>query len=171
MSLTLTSTLSIAPVQTGSATEFDATARFAPSVNTSISWTDGTGADMANTLWCDQARSLPATTNDDLDLAGGLTDALGATVTNARIKLIYIKNNATTAGYFLEVGGAASNPISTIFAATNDILKIPPGGELWLKASDATGWAVTAGSADVLRIRNGNAATLTYDIMIVGANA
>jgi hypothetical protein len=37
--------------------------------------------------------------------------------------------------------------------------------------ADALGYLVTAGTGDVLRITNGGAGAVTYDIAIVGASA
>ena len=171
MPLATTIQVSLSPVLTGAASEFSATPRFAPSVNDSLSWETGTGASQADLVWADQARSINATTNDDLDLAGGLTDGLGATVTMARLKLIYIKNNETTAGRVIQLGGSATNPVSTLFGATPDYLTIPPGGIFCLAVPDATAFAVTGGSADTIRIRNPNASAITYDIILIGASA
>lgn len=171
MPLATTMQLSISPVLTGSASEFSGTPRFAPSVNESLSWETGTGANQADLMWADAARSINAASNDDLDLTGGLTDALGNTVTMLRIKQIYIKNNETTAGRVLRVGAAGTNPISTLFGATADYIIIPPTGWLWLATGDATAWALTGGSADVLRVANPGASAVTYDIIVIGSSA
>lgn len=171
MPLATTIQVALSPVLTGSTTEFSATPRFAPSVNDSLSWETGTGASQADVIFADQSRSLTATTNDDFDLAGALTDGLGASVAMARLKLIYVKNNETTAGRVLQIGGSASNPISTLFGATADYIIVPPGGIFLLAVPDATAFAVTAGSADTIRIRNPNASTITYDVIFIGASA
>jgi hypothetical protein len=132
--------------------------------------TDGVGENQMNLIWSD-TRSLNATASEDLDLAGGLTSGLGATLTFARVKELAIVNNTTTAGFFLEVGGAASNAWSTPFGSTNDVIKVAPGGCLKLSAPSAAGYAVTAGTADILKINNPNASSISYSILIGGANA
>ena len=134
-------------------------------------FTDGTGAAQVNLVWSD-TRSLSASTSENLDLAGGLTSGLGATLTFARIKHISIRNNTTTAGFTLEVGGAASNAFSTLFGATADYLIIRPGGVFTITAPDAIGYVVTAGTADILKINNPNGGgAVSYSIVIAGSNA
>ena len=171
MPLATTMQLAISPVLTGSASEFSGTPRFAPSINDSLSWETGTGANQADLMWADENRTLSASSNDDFDLAGGLTDKLGSTITMARLKMIYIKNRETTAGRTLRLGAAGSNPMSTIFGATNDYLLIPPGAEFWIAVPDATAFAVTGGSADVLRVANPGGSDIAYDIILIGASA
>lgn len=171
MALSISQSLSLSPTFTSSSSEFANTPRWAPSISEALSWTDGTGSGESNRLWGDEQRSISAASNDDLDLAGGLTDVFGNTITMARVKMIYIKNRDTTAGKVLRVGAAGTNPISTLFGATPDYLIIPPSGYLWLATGDATAWALTAGSADVLRIANPNASSIEYDILLVGSSA
>ena len=61
-----------------------------------IELTDGQGAGKANALWHDR-RTLSAT-SETLDLAGGITDSFGNTLTMDNIKAIFIQNRETTAG-------------------------------------------------------------------------
>jgi hypothetical protein len=48
------------------------------------------------------------------------------------------------------------------------VVKVPAGGMLLLYAPDATGFAVTAATADQLKITNSAGASCDYDIVIVG---
>jgi hypothetical protein len=130
----------------------------------------GTGADQADQVWGDE-RSLNATTGEDLDLAGSLTNALGTTVTFARIKGIIIHVTTTTAGYTLQVGGASSNQFINWVANSSDIVNVRGGGVFMLWAPDATAYVVTAGTGDLLKIYNPNAGAITYKIMLIGATA
>jgi hypothetical protein len=138
----------------------------------------GTGAAQADRLYR-ATRTLAATTGEDLDLAGSLTDAFGATLTFARVKGILIKLNTTTAGYTLQVGGSASvtgatatsNQFINWVASATDIINVRGGGFLLLWSNDATGYAVTASTGDLLKIYNPNAASITYDIILIGASA
>ncbi len=55
-------------------------------------------------------------------------------------------------------------------AAKPDTVKVKPGGAIALVAPDATGYAVTAGTADQLKVANSAGGTsVTYDIIIIGA--
>lgn len=129
------------------------------------SWADGTGANQANRVFHDQ-RTVGSGANDDLDVAGGLVNAFGETITLTKLKAVYIENTHATLS--LRLGAAGTNPISSLFAATNDILIIPAMGSVLLIAPDTTGYAVTAGSADVLRVANPGGSAVTYKIVLVG---
>jgi hypothetical protein len=138
----------------------------------SVSLASGTGAGQADRAFTD-TRTLSASATEDLDLAGVLTDAFGATLTFAKVKGIYIAaasgntnnvivGNATTNGFISWVGGAAHT------------LTVRPGGVLALfcGAADTNGYAVTAGTADLLKIANSAGTTsVTYDIAIIGTSA
>lgn len=133
---------------------------------------NGTGADQADMSWSD-TRSVAAGANDDLDLAGSLTNAFGATLSLARIKAIYVKNKATAGGATLLIGAAGSQPITSLFGDTSDKIKLAPQAEIMIFCPTATAYAVGAGSADKLRIAhdNSNSTSVSYDICIVGATS
>ena len=136
------------------------------------SWTitNGTGANQANVMWHDR-RTLAATTSEDLDLSGVLTDAFGVSVALARVKAIIV-SAASTNGGLIQVGGAAANQFINWVANASDIIQIRAGGFFMLVAPDATAYAVTAATGDLLKIANTDgAAAGTYDIYIIGASA
>lgn len=135
-----------------------------PTIDFGDTLIQGTGTDQANMVWGDQ-RSLSAT-SENLDLAGGLTDVFGTTITFTYIKGLLIKNSTATAGANLLVGGAAANAWYAPFNAATDIVKVGPNGSLLIWHPGA-GWAVTAGTGDILKIDSG-AATIIYKIMIIG---
>ena len=128
----------------------------------------GVGASQADKLFSD-TRTIAASGTDDLDLAGVLTDPLGATITMARIRgLIVVAASGNTNNVVMGVG---TNPITTILGGTTPTLNIRPGGFLALFAPDAVGYVVTASTADILRFANSGAGTgVTYDIVILGAS-
>jgi hypothetical protein len=114
-------------------------------------------------------RTIAASSNDDLDLNGVLTNALGASVALTKVRTIVIKAAPGNTNDVV-VGNATSNGVASIFGATTHTVKIKPGGMLALTAPDATAYAITAGTADILRIANGGAGTsVTYDILILGS--
>lgn len=130
----------------------------------------GTGADQADRGWSDQ-RTLAASASEDLDLAGSLTDPAGATITFARVKLILVEAAAANTNNVV-VGGAASNAFVGPFGDATDTIAVRPGGFLLLVAKDATAYAVTAGSGDLLTVTNSAGSTsVTYNIAIIGASA
>lgn len=135
----------------------------------SLGFSTGVGASQADKIFADQ-RTIAASGTDDLDLAGVLLDALGAVITMARIRALIVK--AAAANTNNVVMGVGTNPITSILGGTTPTLTIRPGGLLVLAAPDATGYVVTASTADILRFANSGAGTsVTYDVVIVGASA
>lgn len=130
----------------------------------STRYTLGSTSGMANQVFQDQ-RTLSAT-SEELDLSGVLMNKLGETITFTKIRSILIRNLATQTGRVLSVGGAAANALAGLFAATNDIIRIGPGGA-FLIDSPVDGITVTGGTGDLLKIDAGSN-TITYDITIVG---
>lgn len=131
--------------------------------------TSGTGADQADMLWHDR-RTVNASSNEDLDLAGSLTNAFGDTQTFARIKAVIIAAAAGNTNN-VRVTRPASNGVP-LFLAASDGLDVRPGGVFAWYAPDATAVAVTAGSGDLLNIANSSSGTsVTYDIIVIGASA
>jgi len=130
-----------------------------------ISLLDGTGAGKASKGYS-APRSLAASATDALDLAGGLTDAFGASITFTKIKMIIIKAADTNTGN-LTVGGGTTPANSWLGAATDKVV-IKPGGIFILAAPDANGYTVTNTSADLLNIVNTVAASAAYEILLAG---
>lgn len=130
---------------------------------------DGTGIGAADRIFSD-TRTVAASANDDIDLAGVLTDAFGAALTFVKVKGVYVRS-ATANTQAFTVGAAAANGLTTLFAATAVTLR--PGGALLVTSgpTDTTAHAVTAGTGDLLRIANGAGASITYDIVIIGTSA
>lgn len=137
----------------------------------SMSLLSGTAAGQADRVFSDR-RTLAASATEDLDLAGVLLDAFGAAITFARIKGLVIAA-ATTNTNNVVVGAAASNPWATLLSATGTVT-LRPGAFIAVGTgtTDATGYAVTAGTADLLKVANSAGSTsVTYDIHIIGASA
>ncbi len=138
----------------------------------SASLADGTGADQADKVWHDE-RTIAAASNDELDLNMLTTTIFGSTVTInlAKVKAILVVNLSTNAGDELEVGGAATNPFTGPFnGVASAVVEVGPDSALLL-CNKKDGWPVTNGSSDTLRIRNPNAAAVSYRIVIVGTSA
>lgn len=133
-------------------------------------WSSGVGANMVDILWSDQ-RTISASANDDLDLAAGLTDAFGNSLTFVRVKFIYIKNVSADAATEIQIDQTVTNDWSTLFGG-GAIIPLLTGAWLAHEAPDAAAWLVTASTADLLRITNNDASnSAIYDITIMGASA
>lgn len=137
------------------------------SFNPNVTLTHGTGANQANAQFFDR-RTLAASATEDIDLAGGLTDAFGNALVFTKIRAIGIQALATNTNNVL-LGGAASNQLATLFGAVNDVIVVRPGGLFLVVAPDAAGYAVTAATGDLLKIANSAGSTgVTFDIAILG---
>ncbi|MFC8491783.1 hypothetical protein ACFUJU_13470 [Streptomyces sp. NPDC057235] len=170
MPLSSAASVSIAGALTATLAQGQATYPFG--LSRSVSLVDGTGAGAANRVWT-ATRTLAASASEDLDLAGVLTDAFGATVSFAKVKGLMVTAADTNSNNVI-IGGASSNGfISWVGAATHTVT-VRPGGALALLAgsADATGYAVTASTGDLLKVANsGGGSSVTYSIAIIGTSA
>lgn len=130
-----------------------------------IGISSGNGAGQANACFFDR-RTISGSSSESLDLAGGLTDAFGASLTFTRIKAIYIKADPANAGNIV-IGGASSNAFAGPFADASDKLAIAPG-QTFIVTNLGSGWTVTAGTGDLLQIANSGASAGSYEVAIVG---
>ena len=127
----------------------------------------GAGAGQANIVFAD-TRTIAASANDDLDLAGSLPGALGGTIGFALVRAIIIRAAAGNTNNVV-VGGAPSNGFVGPFGAAAHTVAIRPGDEL-LITNRGPGWTVTPGTGDLLRVANGGAgSTVSYDIILIGS--
>lgn len=138
---------------------------------------NGTAAGQADRLYVHEG-TIATSSNVDLDLAGSLTDLFGGTITFARIKMIYVELTTETEVPFILVGGATANAfanwITSAGTITTDVpaVRVRNGGAFMLSCSDATGYVVTAGTGDILRLQNTDAThSAKYRIALVGASA
>ncbi|MGW6455027.1 hypothetical protein ACWF94_03730 [Streptomyces sp. NPDC055078] len=133
--------------------------------------TDGTGAGKADKVFHDR-RTLAASATEDLDLAGVLLDAFGAAITFVRIKGLFVSAAAANTNSVV-VGNASATAWASLLGATGTVT-LRPGATVGVMAgaADAVGYAVTAGTGDLLKVANSAAGTaVTYDIVIVGSSA
>lgn len=172
MPLTAKIKASIEAVQTG-ANDYGAP-RFTPQVAELIELVNGTVAGAADLIFVDE-RTVASGANDDLDLAGVLASALGGAITFVEIVAILLINKpksgpANTTNLTI---GAGTNPfIGFLGGTTPTIGPIRPGGLVLIASPADVGiGAVTASTADILRIANGAGAAATYQIAILGRSA
>ena len=130
----------------------------------------GTGSTVGNAdlLWSDR-RSINASSNEDLDFAGSLTGAFGATLTFARIKAVMVKAASTNTNNVV-ITRPASNGVP-LFAAASDAISVLPGG-LFLWVAPGAGVTVTASTGDLINVSNSGAGSaVSYEIVVIGASA
>lgn len=127
-------------------------------------FTNGMGSGKAQILAYGSS-TLLTNTSEELDLTALGTAYGDGAIT--KIKALIIWLDTATTGYRLEVGAAASNAISTLFGNTNDVLKVTAGGILLLTAP-VDGYAITADTADILKINNPSGGSVTYNWVVIG---
>ncbi len=147
---------------------------FSPTMQAMLQTSNGTGAGQANLLFIDE-RTVASASSDDLDLAGVLSNAFGATITAAELVAVFVIN-APRAGAAnttdLTVGGGPNAVVGFLGGTTPTVGPIRPGGFFMLGCGHAAGiGAVTAGTGDILRIANASGAAATYQIAILARTA
>ncbi len=136
-------------------------------INTILELANGVGLNQADQLWHDQ-RTLAPSANEDLDLAGSLVDAFGATLTFTAIKGMIFKAAVGNTNN-VQVGNSGVNGFINWVGDTSDLINIKPGGIFCLFDPTAAGYAVTGGTGDLLKVTNSGAGTsVTYDVVLVG---
>jgi hypothetical protein len=146
------------------------------SLSKKMTLTGGTGVGKGDQLWHD-TRTLTTGATETLDLYGSLTNGLGQTVNFNTIRGMVIVNPSTTST--LEYGGAASNAWAPMFKSATDIGVIRMSASttslayVIYTAPDATGYDVTAGTADQLKITHGgeDSISTSYQIILIGEQA
>lgn len=132
----------------------------------------GTGVGQADLLFHD-TRTLSASATENLDLSGSLADAFGATLAFVKVKAIVFVAAAANTNNVI-VGGDVTNTFFPMFGAETDSLILRPGTTFALicGATDSVGYAVTASTADLLKVTNSAGSTsVTYDVYIFGTSA
>jgi hypothetical protein len=134
-----------------------------------MQFASGTGANQADIVWADE-RTIAASSSEDLDLAGVLADAFGATVAAAEVVAILVIADAANTNNV--VIGDATSPIP-LFGGTNPTHAVKPGGVFFAAAPNAAGLlTVGAGSTDDLKVANSSSGTgVTYKIAILARSA
>jgi hypothetical protein len=130
----------------------------------------GVAADQADRVFSD-TRTVTASANEDLDLAGALLQVDGSAFTPAKLKLIFISAAAGNTNDVL-VTRPASNGVPFLTAA-GDGFALKPGGSFLLYSPTLAGiCSVTAGTGDLINVANSaGGSSVIYSIIIVGTSA
>lgn len=129
---------------------------------------DGNGDGEADLVY-HSAETLPSGASVLLDVYGTLTNAFGETIRMSAVKCLAVKHKGSLGT--LTVGGGA-NAITSFWETNGDSLVIQGEGGIVLWADEDTGYAVTSGTAENIRItHNGDTAQdITYEILIIGVS-
>lgn len=147
------------------------TAQAPVSLDHTVTLADGIAAGQGNRIFAD-TRTLAASGTEDLDLAGALLDPLGGSASMLRVKALVVRAAAGNTN-LVTVGRPGTNGWATLLGAVGAV-NLRPGAVLAVACGedDATGYAVTAGTGDLLTVANSAAGTpVTYDIVVIGASA
>lgn len=136
-------------------------------LNWSVLLSNGTTSGLASQMWHD-TRTLIASATEDLDLAGGLSNAFGVTLTFVQVKLVLIRaSSANTNSVIVSRKATTGFPI---FDADGDSITLAPG-DIFLYASPLVGKTVTATTDDTLTATNSAGGTsVSYDIVVIGTD-
>jgi hypothetical protein len=129
----------------------------------------GTASGKADLVYHAQ-RTITASSSETLDFAGSLTDSFGATLTFVKVKAIFIKASSGNTNDVV-VGNTAATQFTGPLGGATHTIAVAPNGVLLVSAPNA-GWAVGAGSTDMLKIANSaGGSSVTYDIVVIGTSA
>lgn len=129
---------------------------------------NGTANGQSDKIFADQ-RTLSGSSNEDLDLAGGVNDFEGNAITFAEVTSIFVQAGANNGGN-IEVSPAAANGFLGPFGDASDKISLA-AGEKFLITNIGAGWTVTGGTGDLLNIANTDGSAATYDIVVAGRSA
>lgn len=143
-------------------------------------WQSGTGSGQNNKIYRARRTLTVATGTDDLDLTNGsLKDPFGTALVFTAVKFVAIANIgkegtdgsfSITDGEDLLVGGAgaAADAWSAPFNGDQDAVIVLDSGDSLFLSKNLTGFTVSAGTSDVLRIAHSGTDDITYDIALIG---
>lgn len=109
-------------------------------------------------------RTLAGGANESLDLSGVLSTPIGGTVTAAQAVMIFVRAAPDNTDD-VRVSRPASNGVP-LFLAGGDGIAVQPGE--WQLFASQKGWAVDAGTGDLINIANPGADAADYDIVVFG---
>lgn len=115
--------------------------------------------------------TIAASGTSSADLAGGVTDVYGNTITMARVKWMFVWHTNTTTATDVSFGNA-TNPMANWISTATVTVKILNNGVFIIGAPGATGYALTGGSADAVKVTNNDGAnSATVKWAFVGSTA
>lgn len=129
---------------------------------------NGVGINQANAVYVDDF-SIAASGTLAIDLSGTLEDAHGNAIAFTAIKEIYIKASEDNTNNIVVGNGGVNSFLGPFGAAAHTIALKPDAVFHVSEGYSADGWAVTAGTGDILQLANSGAGTaVAGTIVIVG---
>lgn len=132
-----------------------------------INLLDGTGLSQASKHYARAFTGIANSTNSDTDLSGALTDPFGVALNFTAIKGLIVRAADANPGNITV--GNVTNGITSPFGAATHSQIVAPGGIYLNFNPSAAGFAITASTADLLRIATAaTAGTYAFDLFVVG---
>ena len=172
----MSTSLSIGGIRAGFSWTFSKSTSFGSDTSNSgafsysNSLTAGTGAGAASKFYADEITIAGGATSN-LDLAASLTDIFGNSISFSKIRLLYVEVVASesSTGESVSLGGHATAACASFFGSNSDTIKVKNGGCFQLTCKDASAYAVTATTADIIKIvNNDNSNPVVVRIGIAG---
>ncbi len=130
--------------------------------------TNGSAINQANLLYATSG-TLSASASISIDLAGSVSDFFGNVITFTLVKSIFFTLTTDTTATSVLIGNGSTPFINWVGSGAHTV-RVRNGGCFFLSAPDATGYAVTAATGDILKITNEDSSNVaTYKLAIVGA--
>ncbi len=134
-----------------------------------VSLLTGVNANEINTLFHD-SRSLATTVDESLNLDALTQDARYAgsmDIEFTKIRALLIINTTSTEGEDLVIDSSFANSWLGMVGNATSKIEIPSGG-MYAWVDTLVGGAITAATADIIRVENQGTGTVTYDIVLMG---
>lgn len=128
---------------------------------------NGTGVSQADLKYA-ATRTLSASANEDLDLAGVLASVFASTLTFVKVRLFYIKAADANPANLTVISKASVG--APIFLALADGIVLEPGADFMYR-SPKSGKTITATTADMMNVAAGAGGSHSYDVVIIGTSA
>ncbi len=126
-----------------------------------VTYTSGVGANQGDTLYQATLALSGGAYNLNLTTA---TDSYGTALALLRVKGVYVKNTGATS----LVVGNGTNPFINLLTATGTVT-LPAGAWFACATPDATGYAVTASTGDILKFTG--TGTAAFQVVILGGKS
>lgn len=127
---------------------------------------EGTQPGEANAVWYAVGKTLATSASIEWPLDALSRALFGKTIVHnfSAVKALWIANRSESSG-ILALGGATNNPWLGPLSSASSILRLAPGGVLFV-VHPGTGWNVSS-SAKTLKLAAESGA-VTYDIILIG---
>lgn len=127
--------------------------------------TSGTGAGQVDLVYSEKDSAIGTSSTVDRDFAGSLLDSQGATITMAKVKLLFIYNGGTVPVTVKGKTGA----VFAMFSGSTDSVSLAAGACLFY--FDPAGVPVTGGSTDKITLGNASGSVAAAFTMLVAGTS